>query len=72
MIHRNITNYQYELDILRALACFLVIWQHVTECYYIQPDFTINNSPDITMIGWINSLTTFCHDIRVFPFTHEK
>ena len=57
MIHRNITNYQYELDILRALACFLVIWQHVTECYYIQPDFTINNSPDITMIGWINSLT---------------
>ena len=57
MIHRDITNYQYELDILRALACILVIWQHVTECYYIQPDFTINNSPDITMIGWINSLT---------------
>ena len=32
---------EFALDLLRVLACFLVIWQHVTEAYYINPDLTV-------------------------------
>ena len=31
-------NRLFALDLLRVLACFLVVWQHITECYYINPD----------------------------------
>ena len=47
----------FALDLLRVLACFLVIWQHVTECYYINPDLTAIKNQDTAIIGWINSLT---------------
>lgn len=57
MITHKESNYQYDLDILRTFACFLVVWQHVTECYYILPDFKILNNSDTSVIGWINSLT---------------
>lgn len=57
MVCQNKSNYQYELDILRTFACFLVIWQHVTECYYIKPGFSVTNNSDTYIIGWINSLT---------------
>ena len=57
MVEQRTAHYQYDLDVLRTLACFLVVWQHVTECYYILPDFNISNNSDTSMIGWINSLT---------------
>lgn len=57
MIKQKESNHQYELDILRTFACFLVVWQHVTECYYILPDFKVLNNSDTSIIGWINSLT---------------
>ena len=57
MIEQRTAHYQYDLDVLRTLACFLVVWQHVTECYYILPDFNISNNSDTSIIGWINSLT---------------
>lgn len=57
MVEQRTAHYQYDLDVLRTLACFLVVWQHVTECYYILPDFNISNNSDTSIIGWINSLT---------------
>ena len=48
---------EFSLDLLRVLACFLVIWQHVTEVYYIGPDFTVPTHDEMPLIGWMNSMT---------------
>ena len=42
---------EFSLDLLRVLACFLVIWQHVTEVYYIGPDFTVPTHNEMPLIG---------------------
>ena len=47
----------FPLDLLRVLACFLVLWQHSIEPYYINPDFTLSINEDTPVLGWINSLT---------------
>lgn len=47
----------FPLDLLRVIACFLVIWQHVIEPYYAYPDQTVIRNQDTSIIGWINSLT---------------
>lgn len=47
----------FPLDLLRVLACFLVVWQHVTEAYYIGPDLTVVRNADTPLVGWMNSLT---------------
>ena len=47
----------FALDLLRVLACFLVVWQHVTECYYINPDMTAQTHDGMPIIGWMNSMT---------------
>lgn len=51
------TGRQFPLDLLRVLACFLVMWQHASECYYINPDLTVIKNPDTSILGWMNSLT---------------
>ena len=48
---------EFALDLLRVLACFLVIWQHVTEAYYINPDMTVPSHDEMFLIGWMNSMT---------------
>ena len=48
---------EFALDLLRVLACFLVIWQHVTEAYYINPDMTVPSHDEMPLIGWMNSMT---------------
>ena len=48
---------ELSLDLLRVLACFLVIWQHVAEVYYIGPDFTVPTHDEMPLIGWMNSMT---------------
>ena len=48
---------EFSLDLLRVLACFLVIWQHVTEVYYIGPNFTVPTHDEMPLIGWMNSMT---------------
>lgn len=53
----QVSQRQFPLDLLRVLACFLVIWQHAIEPYYISPDFTLSIHEDTPLIGWINSLT---------------
>ncbi len=48
---------EFALDLLRVLACFLVIWQHVTESYYINPDMTAQTHDGMSLIGWMNGMT---------------
>ena len=48
---------EFALDLLRVLACFLVVWQHVTEGYYINPDMTTQAHDEMHIIGWMNSMT---------------
>ena len=48
---------EFALDLLRVIACFLVVWQHVTECYYINPDLTVPTHESMPLIGWMNSMT---------------
>lgn len=55
--HAPASNRLFALDLLRTLACFLVIWQHVIEPYYAYPDLTIVRNADTPIVGWINSLT---------------
>lgn len=50
-------NRLFALDLLRVIACFLVIWQHVTEAYYISPDFTVPTHDEMPLVGWMNSMT---------------
>lgn len=45
------------LDWLRFLACVLVILQHVTEFYYVAPDFTPARTDNTFCIGLFNSLS---------------
>lgn len=47
----------FPLDVLRVLACFLVIWQHAVEPYYIQADLTLARHDEMPLLGWMNSLT---------------
>ena len=48
---------EFALDLLRVMACFLVVWQHVTECYYINPDLSVPTHDEMPLIGWMNSMT---------------
>ena len=45
------------LDWLRFLACVLVILQHVTEFYYVAPDFTPARTDNTFLVGIFNSLS---------------
>lgn len=47
----------FALDLLRVIACFLVVWQHVTEAYYITPEFTVPTHDEMPLLGWMNSMT---------------
>ena len=66
MVEQRTAHYQYDLDVLRTLACFLVVWQHVTECYYILPDFNIWHYK----IFCVNGNTGFRNESRIFYFIH--
>jgi surface polysaccharide O-acyltransferase-like enzyme len=46
----------YGLDILRVLACYMVIQIHAGEFFYIGEMGTVLNTPDARIVGWINSL----------------
>jgi len=53
----NESKREFALDLLRVIACFLVVWQHITECYYINPDLTAQSHEGMPIIGWMNSMT---------------
>jgi len=70
---------QYGLDILRVLACYMVIQVHAGEFYYIGPAGEVLNTPEARTVGWINSLFRSCVPLFVmlsgyflFPVTDMK
>lgn len=50
----------FALDVLRVLACFLVIWQHAGEFYYIGPHIAVVREPSTYQIGWLSSADRSC------------
>ena len=69
----------YGLDILRVLACYMVIQIHAGEFYYIGPAGEVLNTPGAYVVGWINSLFRSCVPLFVmlsgyflFPVTDTK
>lgn len=47
------------LDLIRAVAILLVIWQHASEFYYIGPNLTVLHAP-CPSLAVINSLSRIC------------
>ncbi|MGM9760587.1 MAG: acyltransferase [Parabacteroides sp.] len=45
------------LDWMRFVACILVILQHVTEYYYVSPEFTPHYSDNSILVGVFNSIS---------------
>ena len=50
------SNRNYAMDFLRAFACLLVIWQHVSEMYYISPEGLPVREPSTYLVGFLTSL----------------
>lgn len=50
----------FALDIVRVLACFLVIWQHAGEFYYIGPNVSVVREASTYQIGWLSSADRSC------------
>ena len=50
----------YGLDVLRVLACYMVIQVHTGEFYYINTTGTVLNTADAAWVGWYNSLCRIC------------
>jgi len=48
------------MDVLRVFACFLVMWQHVSEYYYISPEGLPVKAASTYIIGYITSLDRCC------------
>jgi surface polysaccharide O-acyltransferase-like enzyme len=70
------TNRHYGFDLLRILACYMVIQIHTGEFYYIGNDGAVINSPAAHIVGWFNSLFRACVPLFVmlsgyylFPIT---
>jgi surface polysaccharide O-acyltransferase-like enzyme len=50
----------YGLDILRVLACYMVIQVHTGEFYYIGANTTVLHTVNAEWVGWYNSLCRIC------------
>lgn len=50
----------YGLDVLRVIACYMVIQVHSGEFYYIGNIGQTLNTPDAHWVGWYNSLCRAC------------
>lgn len=66
----------YGLDVLRIVACYMVIQIHTGEFYYIGEAGAVINSPSSHIVGWFNSLFRTCVPLFVmlsgyflFPIT---
>ena len=73
------SNRNFGLDILRVLACYMVLQIHAGEFYYISPQGTVLHTADAEWVGWYNSLFRVCVPLFVmisgfflFPVTDTK
>ena len=69
----------YGFDILRVLACYMVMQIHTGEFYYIGDGGTVINSTDAHIVGWYNSFLRTCVPLFVmlsgyflFPITDSR
>ncbi|MGN6397192.1 MAG: acyltransferase [Mucilaginibacter sp.] len=79
MTIQNIAKRHYGFDILRVLACYMVMQIHTGEFYYIGDGGTVINSPDAHIVGWYNSFLRTCVPLFVmlsgyflFPITDTR
>ena len=71
-----IKNRNYSLDLLRVIACYLVIQQHASEFYYIGEGGTVVTGSNTF---WIGIITTLCRSsvplfvgILVTPYARQN
>jgi len=50
----------FGLDVLRVIACYMVIQVHSGEYYYIGDGGVVLNTPDAITVDWYNSLCRIC------------
>jgi surface polysaccharide O-acyltransferase-like enzyme len=50
----------FALDLLRIIACLLVIWQHASEFFYIGPGLQLIPGDGPYHLAWLNSLSRCC------------
>lgn len=50
----------YGIDLLRVIACYMVMQIHTGEFYYIGPTGNVLNTPDAHIVGWYNSFFRIC------------
>ncbi|MDN3547429.1 acyltransferase [Mucilaginibacter aquaedulcis] len=50
----------YGLDVLRVIACYMVIQVHSGEFYYIGDGGMVLNTPDAHAVDWYNSICRIC------------
>lgn len=50
----------FGLDVLRVIACYMVIQINTGEFYYIGPIGNVLNTTDAYLVGWFNSLCRTC------------
>ena len=69
-----IKNRNYSLDLLRVIACYLVIQQHASEFYYIGEGGTVVTGDNTFWIGIITTLCSIRHavGILVTPYARQN
>ena len=50
----------YGIDLLRVIACYMVMQIHTGEFYYIGPTGNVLNTNDAGIVGWYNSFFRIC------------
>jgi len=50
----------YGIDLLRIIACYMVMQIHTGEFYYIGPTGNVLNTADAHIVGWYNSFFRIC------------
>ena len=48
----------FNVDVLRVLACLLVMWQHASEFFYIGEGGSVIRNANVYAIAWLNSFST--------------
>ena len=67
-----IKNRNYSLDLLRVIACYLVIQQHASEFYYIGEGGTVVTGSNTFWIGIITTLCRSSVGILVTPYARQN
>jgi surface polysaccharide O-acyltransferase-like enzyme len=59
-IKSSVKERNFSLDLLRIIACLLVMWQHASEFFYIDPNIQLLPGVGPYHLAWLNSLSRCC------------